>query len=849
MTTPNVLGYVLTLAGCPYYFTTDDMGGTLTSTDAWWPDGATEAPGFLVQPDASWTERAKPLDGDLEVDGLVFRLYDARIEVGPAAGEHLFSYLATRDPESITSSPLTTSIGASATSFPVGDGAALDPFPRVLWMEREALLCDSRTGNTVSVLTRGYLGTTAERHAVSAEESVYPEVFTDFPWTTRRRAVLWAVTPDLEVAPVWAGFCQRAPRLNADGAVFELQCEHLWTMLRELPAGPQGMALELYGLSNVSGQFSFTFAYNEGHTSFGAFASSSFYASPDAMVNAVVAEAIEQLRYTGSTGGVAGLDYPTGFARREGTRWTLSFDTQGAALDGTLFSFGESVNARPVRRTTGGTPVWTTTCSADNVPRVAVRLQYGADNFAAGITSGRGLPGSWAAVTTTFLDYSTTVTPSLRAVFNGDFYMVVTGVTFPAADRVLGTGAMVPRKPGAEFPEVTVLTDPGPLEVVYTVATDHWALGLRDGLLAQTPGASVEDWDFDNLGDIIAATGRDSSARTWFLDGQRALGDWVRESCLLHGCSPVVRDGRLALQAWRLPLSSAEPADTFTAADIRGNTGWETWVEGFVNRMTVRAEDLTINATDAGSIGRYGPGRPLSLDLTGMEGQRLVALTPAELARTLLSRLALWSVPVAVVRLETSITRTAAELGSVVSITDWASPNGQGGRGLTAAKGLVVSRTLNLGEGTRELEVVLFNRVSYGYAPCVRVESWDSTTVAVVARNYVDGANDYSGDEGITDDGGAQRFQAGDAVQVIQRSANGTNVADREVVSVVESGGVWRITLDAAVASWRTSGIVDIRAGRFQDVAGGPLDAFVYAGDASTHVIDGTATASRRIAP
>ena len=160
----------------------------------------------------------------------------------------------------------------------------------------------------------------------------------------------------------------------------------------------------------------------------------------------------------------------------------------------------------------------------------------------------------------------------------------------------------------------------------------------------------------------------------------------------------------------------------------------------------------------------------------------------------------------------------------------------------------MVCRSVDLSAGTRELEVVLFSRTAYGYAPCVRVASWDSSTVAVVARSYVDGANDYSGDEGVTDDGGAQRFQAGDNVQVVQRSANGSNVADRQVVSVAESAGTWRITLDTAVPGALLSGIVDIRAPLFTDAAPN-LDAFVYVGDATAHVIDGTATPSRRIAP
>ncbi|HEX4934213.1 MAG TPA: hypothetical protein VFV33_13580, partial [Gemmatimonadaceae bacterium] len=237
-------GWALTIAGVPWIFTTHDMG-TLTSSSAlWWggETGVAYANGWLEPPRGTITERARPLDGDLEVSPLSFTLHDAS-----SGGVPLLTSLATLDAINVTSTPLASSMTAAATSATVGDGGTFTS-PCFAWINREAVRVTAIAGNVLTV-TRGRLGTKAVAHTVDATRALFPEAFTSVPWTTRRKVCLWRVDGTAATL-AWVGVAQRAPALGDDGATFAMQCDPLWTVLKSAPVGGELPRTSLVGWSN-----------------------------------------------------------------------------------------------------------------------------------------------------------------------------------------------------------------------------------------------------------------------------------------------------------------------------------------------------------------------------------------------------------------------------------------------------------------------------------------------------------------------------------------------------------------------------------------------------------------------
>lgn len=866
----RIAGYALTIAGCPYTFTTAGVSSVTSTHDLWQYDDATVAAGWLDWPTGTISERAKPLDGDLDVSGMSFRLHDATADGGTADGFHLLSRLAARDPARVTSTPLAASVAAGATTITVGSGAALGSLPRWVWVERECIRIASRVGNvlTVAASGRGALGTRDDAHTIVPDASVYPEVYADIPWTTRRKVILWRVLTDGTATPAWIGFAVRAPRLSDDGARFDLPCDPLWQVLRQAPVGAADAMVRLvgYGRTGIEARGHSTptllrVMVQRGASALPVYAfAQQTYRDFPAMARALLEDLDAQMSISGR-GGRMRRDL-----RLE--RGTAQLTLEAAdSFSVSVHWIGQAFTPVPSFVRSGSSQ--TAIARIEGVPAVAYVVLP--DTYTTlQVSSFAGFPATWGDTLPTHDGgHSTSRVRGLRLPLSDSHYLAFSNITTSTTDgpRVTGLASLQARKYGAEEPSPAwILKNPPPLQLFTRVQTSHWAYGLRYGIATS---ALVEDLtdaadlDWSDIADVVQLTEGLSTARDWVFDGRREFGSVVRESCLIFGCSPILRDGAIGIHAWRWPRAGADRVE-LTEADLIGKPSWSVWMEGVANRIKVQSDALRIDATDQGSRRRYGPGRQIDITLAGVEDQASVVDDPVVFSRGVLARMALWTDPLQTVRIVLPAGRmwdrpgggaampTAERfrLGAEFVLSAWMLPDGAGDRGMTDALCTVIAREEPLGPGrdgggTVTLEALVWTRTARGYAPCARVESMGgSSSKVILSPNPVDGSTGYSGGADV------ETFSIGDVVQLIERDSTTLTTETRTIAAV--NTGTREVTFTVAVSAGMQTAIaggwVDMRTAPWGSVAASQ-QAWMFIGAESTSVIGGTSEPARPIAP
>lgn len=867
MTVARIIGWVLSLGGCPYLFTTANVAAVTSTSPLWFgaETGVQVADGWLFPPDFTLAERARPLDGDVDVDPIRLKLHDAVISSGPAAGYNLLSFLATRDLGNIPSSLLAATVSATATSWTVGDGSVFTA-NTFAWVEQECVRVTAVAGNTLTVV-RGRLGTKAVRHAIAEDEGIQPEVFTSLPWATRRKAVLWAVKSDLTAEPIWVGTAGAAPDLSTDGVTFELPCDPLWNTLKEAAVGSARGVVELTGFSG-GGYGGIGGGFRVGNATYsGVTCDRRRWVSFDAAAQSFIDRAVSVLNtpafFSNITSGTA-----RGFFRRDGQRgvFNFDFDTTSTVDVDNVMSVPPGPSAPLASVNLAGDPIDRggnrrgVMFTMDYCPQVAYALRMDGTDNTLGIRSMSAFDNFYQPTPTGPSGRAFTVDRVLKVALSDDWDVLFTGVTSFASSRYfLAKTTLQARKvglPAAPPADRVWLVDPPPLAVASRVQVEHWADGWRYGLLSLVDQGMDADWNWDAFDRLIWTTRGPQAARSWVVDGTRTAGELLREACLLNGCSVGIRGGRLTLVPWQLPRADATPAATLTAADLLGPvTPWEVWKEGFANRVTLKSPLLTVTIQDDRSTRRYGVGRDIQVDMEGVEVDRLRSLQPGELYRQLLSRLSLWADPLGIVTLSLPLGRMFdVYMGDTVQVTEWDAPDGLGGRGLKADRGLVLGRQLDLGAGVLTLEVLLFKRAAYGYAPCVKVLSQDSTAQVRLEPKPVRGTEDYAGSVAAgLNDAGSGKFTAGAKVRAILRDSTTAFSESLTIDAAGWNGAAWVMKFTTAMSATLQG---HIAAGRWVDVV---LDRYTTATTAErtwawiaaegTGTIDGTAAPAQRIAP
>lgn len=858
-------GWALTITGVPHVFTTHDQGTLTSSSPLWWAGetGVVYANGWLSPPRGTISERAKPLEGELELSSMSFELHDAPYTSG---GSPLLTGLAGRDAALLASTPLASTITSSATSITVGNGA-LFTAPCFAWLNTECVRVTAVAGNVLTV-TRGRLGTKAIAHTVDAATGYFPELYASVPWTTRRKVNLWRV--DGTTATLyWSGYAVRAPALSDDGARYSMSCDSLWQVHAGNRVAPNT------GSTRITG-------YNSGNVNEDPIGGTQLMVTRTTLAGGTnpASGFRVNVRTCGSYRTLELLfrqhiNLASSLTNTNGQRVTYQFTRSGGGVEinaDSVHAFrleaGWAYNGSSTENSRANGTRHAVTTRLTEVPQNGCTMfpSITTSSFSCLVSSLVSLPTTWTETATTEASLTTSEQPVLRINLDDSWMALLTQVT--TADtaalgphisgsrvvwqaRKVGAQAPAPRANTTE-PQGWTLLGPQPLKTAYRVRTDHWLLGIKSSVIGLCEDPRAEDWDWTSVyvsgasGPALRATAGLRSSRQWLFDGDRTLGSVVTECCLLNGCTPVTRSGRLAIHAWGWPSAGATPTVTLTSTDLIGKPTWARWTDGLVNSVKIKGDALNVEATMQQSRARYGPGRTITVELAGIEEQSLPVDDPYAFAREVVGRLELWSEPLAVatLTLKASLWDTV-ELGALIRVSEWMLPDGSGGRGLVAKAGLVIARTLDLERAQMRVEALLFPRVSYPYAPCAKASSVVSSTVLQLAAGYVDGAYTYSG---TTD---ATTFAAGDVVELLQRD---TTTAFREQLTIQSvDTGTNRLTFTSAMSATVQTAIgagwVDVRFADYANVTATQKSNWMFVGDDATSVIDSTADAVRPIAP
>lgn len=815
----------LSIEGCEYVFCTGGVADVTFSADrdADWCTDVLEwrllASWLDVDPrkGIGWTERVKPIDGDLEVSGITFSLHDAAPTTGGAAGSPVMSYLAAR--EEIASTPLAASISDTATTITVSDGSIFGTSDFVIWIDREAVYCDARSGNTITVNAagRGALGSKARAHYVDATTSYAPEVFPTCPFLERRRVVLWmgpvvnGVMTD--PVPVWRGFVQTgAPRLASDGARWELFCEHITALLGDIPIGAPTAACTVQGYYTTIPDTFYVLVAGRTHGGVDVngigFMGDNAAGSPLAYYPTLANLCDTLSRQVNTT--IAGSGATSSIhLTAAGSTLTL----QGTLTDGDNF-WGQigALWRSPTRvsrmgdSATGNLPPVTfedfppALVSASVSPwdpqpiHMASVAQLPATNWPRQGTI--GTTRSAAVLVATTGDYRIELVPNEDDVA-GDTVVDTTHSTVKGwlrlyrghnllrdADVAGGVDGVLLNANGYKF-----LVAPLTFALALTIDTTAWPDGLaqvvNDTVLVGTAAqidVDARDWDFSRSGRITAALPANLARRSWLFDGTATVRDVLGMNEQFSGGAPGLRRSRIAPDVFLPPLRSQafDAAHTFNGGSDPGHLEKPTFAiapDGIANVFGIKIG----NASDSGtttwvlneqrSVAKYGPRRRVDLEIRGVEvTAELLAQGPRALQTYLTTRLAaLWSQPVKTAKIKrpARLVDSVYLMDDVLVAEDWLLPNASGSRGWDGVRATVIGREVKLlgpGAGiTYEVMKWPFSQTA-GWSPCARLASSTAGTKTVtIAVSYIDGTTVLADGPAPTDYAGSNQPGYADA--------------------------------------------------------------------------------------
>jgi hypothetical protein len=867
-------GWALRIDGLPYLLATKGVTSITTWSDGDDP-GQTIAEDTLEPVEGDLSERLRPLEGQVDVSALSFVVHDLPL----GTDQYGLSSLFTRRINDLSSTYLTASATAAATTFTVASSAIFTSLPRKAWINAEVVTVTAAPTATSITVTRAQYGTRAKAITSDAATAVLPEIYLTCPWITRRRAVLYRVRGTTATVR-WIGYCDHAPRLNEDGASWTISAT--WAGQREMDVrlvSEEGGA-RTFGYDERAllmtitrdGDASLVATGQRGGTT------GHIFSTLDECARAVAARLRARLAAT------SGVSHATANISFVGSRLSLTVTAQGIGPFRLTMSIGDT-NVEGTSADTGSHQRCQVYLDSPDLGGLAL-LGYTTDDSTSTLSLNRytviataaDFPtdaASWSTyVSTTAVPVQ--VTPILTAEYDEQTRLVLdpryqaTSPTITLADTSVnppsttfkGSVYLRPNDAAARYVPSWGTQIPSRrmrgiflFRREYFVDSEHWLYALRWvlGSTVTSPESDQRNWDWSNQARIAGYTGGGAAtAVRWRVDSSRTFGDFVADECLLRGATLSVREGKIVVDALRPPTAAESVVATITPAELEAGRlpQWEDWEDGLRTSVTIVSPLREITVIDKVAQMRHGDTASLRLRAEGLREDTRALTDPVAYARDIAMRpLRLFSDPTYLVRLPvTNALVDTLHLGDMIEITQAVLPDMMGSRGMSAVRGQIIGLTEGLRDGSLLVEALVWP-VEYGYAPCVRVASISGATLTI-STNYAGSAGDYSGStiagyDGTASDGGVSRFAAGDVVQLVQRDTGSHVVEAHTVASVNPSGPT--ITLTAApTAAWSTYPIVDLRFAAYATATSTQRAAYAYVcSTAAPQVIDGTTDRGR----
>jgi len=857
-------GWILTIDGCPYAAATESVPSFVAYVES----GNSFAPAIRVNGSLSaermrtlsWTEEIKPAMADLTVDQIMFALDDVVVTSGPAAGKRVWSWTFSREARSIMQAPLLSDTG---TEIVIEHDPGFSSGSQVIWIDREAILCSAFNPATKTFAVqpggRGYLGTRYVGHKRDDANAYAPIVWAEYPPPQRRRVILWLVNDNDTAVPVWRGYLGRAPRLAQDGARWELQADHAWTVHQNRALGPVRQSVKLCGYQPSAALVGLGFGDPVPPAQQSIIVQYDLPPFPWPRTLHELASFLERAVNARIPPPVSGVVRVSAVDNRLRVESRLSHAHSLSIMGPSMLS--------PARRPQLEDGVEWRADSREDGPmqhRAVVRLPYTASalirlssvvDWPIPVDTTIGLPVIGLSIST---DRTTVQWVLVNESDDSPWYIALESVdainnTVRGRMRWGSVSALRPSTGG--WPVDILLNEPRDVALATRVESDHWINAFRYGAFSSfgvDDQADPRDWDFGGADSVIAATGgRADTARVWLFDGNTKLGEFLRATCRIDVCSVVLRGSRLAIESMDVPLASDRAVYTIdlTKGDgiHKSVPGWSTLPEGIVNTVRVRRDNApTITVNNQASSARYGLSQPFEVDANGALGAMLEGLTPFELARGALSRvLGMWGEPCTTITVDLPIdTIATVELGRIMDVISRTLPK-DGVRGVLAKhRGRVISRRIDLGAGTVRVTLLVYPFNASGYAPAFRVSAINGALVQLAASFLSGTATHYAGSD-VT--AGVAALNAGDVVRF--RVVDSTTSAEEGGFTVTD---VFTVPPSIKVTPSPSSGVYDwpalLAGGNTIEVviddydAAGLTDnerAYTYVGDSVSRTLNG----------
>jgi hypothetical protein len=778
------------------------------------------------------------------------------------------TYLCTQAVESIAYSNLSQNLNSSNTTIHLVDASKLPAPSTAIYLDREAIYCDARdTGASTYSATgsgRGYYNSKAATHSLVTEDNQVCEVYGSFPWVMRRRVALWFIGSDLVATRLWGGYCNRSPRLSGDGASWELQCDHAWTVVKQQKAGIPEAITKLRGFCTTGAYLETRTDDDAVHRTDVGLPASTYNTLPE-LLRAITGIAVAAHEANTGTTNTLALDVsPVGQGIKVTARTTRS-------LASMRLTIGEHTAGGSSTRSSGNRYFDFT---LDYAPAAFVALDQ-TRSLTYRVTTTRGFPSTsgWnnaGAITDT--PYATSISRVLSGKLSdniAEFWPSThstTDGTITATVRVYAGSAF-----GQQITSRIYCDEQLQLHRVTRVTAQHWIYGLRRGVIELSDFDQLfdtRDWDWTANDRAIEFVSGELAGAEWALDGSYSLGDLVSNQCKLSGVMLRTSGSRLCFAPVSPALQTTSTTYSLTTSDwvLGSPPRWERWSDQLVNSVEVEAGDLKVVVNDRRSQARYGDlGTKKQIKLLGKPYRQVTGDSPSTLRNVLLSRyLNLLAYEISRCTVTVSLQwATRLYLGDYVTVTDTRLPNGSGNRGMSSAVLQVVGRNLRLerGRGHLELELIDWQRPRrVGYSPCIRVTGITSATLTA-GSDYVyasggSSTTDYAGSDlsgysGTANDRGVSKFVAGDKVKLIERDNTSPATPESATVSSVIAATGKIVLTGAPSASWATliagGGVVDLI---YDDYSTSGLQTaqknYAWIAEEDSEVIGGTSDSAKR---